>query len=589
MQNERVKKLNSELDEIFVRDKGIWKRFIKMLFKSRLPWIWIALYVVFSVFITNIGVSVNENTSEKMAGNLSFLGIILPYIGYSVINLIFAAFVTVIQYMAQARISRNLRRMVWGKVVKLPLSYYDKNNPKELITRITDDTSTISTLITQVIIPIFTGLYTLFVVFRKVGDYDTALMWSLLAVVPFVLAVAFMMGKLSFGISDTVNLRSAQYSRDVSEKLNAEQLIKSSATEEKEIQNGVAKMTAYFKASIKSSWIGQFRYPVYTIVGVLQTIAIVLIGRSFYSNGSITLAQWIAYLAFAQQIANQLQAYAGYWTSIKSSQGGTRRVTYIMDEKDEPSGTDVAADDMSGDFAFENVTFAYGEKAVLHDVSVTIPEGKITALVGRSGGGKTTMLNLLERFYPLESGAITVGGRNIAEYNMKSYRENIAYVTQESVMLTGTIRDNIVYGCKREVSEEEIVEAAKTANAYDFIAAFPEGLDTQVGENGSRLSGGQKQRIAIARAVLRKPRYLFLDEATGAMDAQAKDDVWKGLGNLMRDKTTVMIAHDYQTASHADHVIVVDDGAIADCGTPSDLMARNEFYRNFALGKEESV
>lgn len=159
MQNKKIKKLNSEVDEVFVRDRGIWKRFIKMLFKSRLPWIWIALYVIFTVVITNVGVSVTEYTAEMMAGNLSFLGIILPYIGYSVINLIFAAFTTIIRYVAQARISRNLRRMVWRKIVELPLSFFDKNNPRELITRI-DDATSISSLITGTIIPMCTGLYT---------------------------------------------------------------------------------------------------------------------------------------------------------------------------------------------------------------------------------------------------------------------------------------------------------------------------------------------------------------------------------------------------------------------------------------------
>lgn len=578
---ERGQKVAQDIDEIFVKDKGIWLRFFKMLIKAKLPWVWIAAYIILSLVLTNVGVSVTEYTSEMIAGNLSFTGIILPFIGYTVINLLIAAVDTAISYVCEARIDRNLRRMVWGKIVRLPMSYYGKHEPREMITRITSDTSGISTLIIQVIIPMFTGLYTLFVVFRKVGTYDTMLMLSLLAVVPFVLAVAFMMGKLKFGTNDAVNTKYAAVAQEVSEKVNNVQLIKSFATEEKETKSGLAKMKDYYRASIRADWVTQLSSPIYTIVGVLQIIVIILIGRSFYSDGSITLAEWVAYFAFAQQIANQLQAYASYWASFKAYQGATRRVTYIMDEINETLGTDRPADGMCGGFRFENVSFGYGEGYVIKNLSLTVPENRKTAFVGLSGGGKTTLLNLLERFYEPQEGKITVGGDDISSFNMKSYRENIAYITQESTMFSGSIRDNILYGVKREVSQEELEEACRTANAYDFIMNFPEGFDTDVGEAGGKLSGGQKQRIAIARAILRNPRYMFLDEATGAMDAKAKDEVWKGLENLMVGKTVIMVAHDFQTASHADYIVVVGNGEIVDEGSPYELYERNEFFRQF--------
>lgn len=356
----KEKKGSDVLDEILVRDRGIWGRFFKMLWKAKLPWLWILAYIICTVILTNVGVSVTEYTAEMLVGNFGSIGTELPVIGsviinvllafvlFTVINLIIAAIETVIVYVCQARIDRNLRRMVWGKIVRLPMSYFDKNQPRELITRITSDTSTISTLITQVIIPVFTGIYTLFVVFKKVGDYDESLMWSLLLVVPFVLAVAFMMGKLRFGINDVVNRKAAEMTRQVSEKVNNVPLIKSFATEEKEIKSGVQSMREYYKSSVRSSWITNLSNPIYAIVGVLQLIVIVLIGRNFYAAGAITLAQWIAYLEFSQQIANQLQAYAGYWASFKSAQGATRRVTYIMDEINETLGTDKSADAMSG-------------------------------------------------------------------------------------------------------------------------------------------------------------------------------------------------------------------------------------------------
>lgn len=575
-------------DQVFVKDRGIWLRFIKMLFKSRLPILWIVAYFALSMLITNMGVSVTEYTAEMFAGNLNFRGVILPFLMYSAFNLVTSGLSFALSYLCYARIDRNLRRMVWDKITRLPMSYFDKNPPKDLISRITDDTGSISGLIIQTIVPFFTGLYSLYVLFRRIGTYDSSLMWSLLAVVPFVVLTGFIMGKMRFGINDTTTRRTAAMVRELSEKVTNVPLIKSFAKEEQEIETGSSYMTALYKTARKSSWIAQLSSPVYTMVGVLQVIVIVLVGRNFYMTGALDLTQWIAYLAFATQIANSLQGYAGYWTAFKSSQGATRRVTYIMDEKNEDQGPDRSAEDMSGGFTFHDVSFAYEEKPVLRNINLEIPEGKATAFVGLSGGGKTTMLNLLERFYVPQEGYITVGGEDISSYNMKSYRENIAYMTQECVLFSGTIRDNLLYGVKRDVTQEEIDEACKAANAYDFIIEFPEGYDTQVGEAGGKLSGGQKQRLAIARTILKQPKYLFMDEATGAMDAKAKEEIWVGLRALMAGKTTVIVAHDYQTAKNADYIVVVANGMIEDFGTKEEIYARNDFYRSLADQEVES-
>ena len=584
----KEKKQIYQKDRVFVKDRGIWLRFTKMLFKSRLPILWIVAYFALSMLIANMGVSVTEYTAEMFAGNLNFEGVILPFLLYSGFNLITSAVSFALSYLCYARIDRNLRRMVWDKITRLPLAYFDKHPPKELITRVTDDTASISGLIIQTIVPFFTGLYNLFILFRRIGTYDSSLMWSLLAVVPFVILTGFIMGKMRFGINDTSTRRTAAMVRELSEKVTNVPLIKSFAKEEQEMETGKAYMTAIYKTARKSSWIGQLSSPVYTMVSVLQVIVIVLVGRNFYMTGALGLPEWIAYLAFATQIANSLQGYAGYWTAFKSSQGATRRVTYIMDEKNEDAGPDRSAEDMSGSFVFHDVSFAYEETPVLRHINLEIPEGKATAFVGLSGGGKTTMLNLLERFYAPQEGYISVGGEDISSYNMKSYRENIAYMTQECVLFSGTVRDNLLYGVKREVTQEEIEDACRAANAYDFIMEFPETYETDVGEAGSKLSGGQKQRLAIARTILKKPKYLFMDEATGAMDAKAKEEIWVGLRALMEGKTTVIVAHDYQTAKNAEYIVVVANGMIEDMGTKEELYERNDFYRQFVQQEVES-
>lgn len=576
-------------NRVFVQDKHIWKRFFKMLIKAKLPYVWIAIYIILTVATTNLMLDVTEYTSEMFAGNLNFAGIILPWLIYTALNLVIAGVGTMLDYLCMARVDRNLRRMVWDKITRLPLGYFNSNQPKELLTRITSDTSVISSLLVRVVIPFFTGLYTLYATFRRVGTYDASLMWSLLIVVPFVLVIAFITGKLNFGVNDKVNRANAEMAQDVSEKVSNLPLVKSFANEQREIDNGEKHMKNVYRSNIRFAWITQLTSPIFVIVGALQLILVILLGRSFYSKGAIDLAQWIAYLAFAQQIANTLQGYAGYWDSFKAAQGATRRVTYIMDEKNEDLGPEKSAEDMDGDIVFDGVGFAYEGKTVFDNLSLTIPKGKITAVIGPSGSGKTTLLNPLERFYTPKSGVIRIGGENIDSFHLHSYRDAVAYVTQENALLGGSIRDNILYGIKREVSEEELVEACRSANAYSFIQELPKGFDTDVGESGDALSGGQKQRIAIARALLKAPSILLLDEATAAMDAGAKEEIWQGLRNLMAGKTTLMVAHDYQSVKNADYVIVLENGKVSDSGTREELAMRNTFYRQLAGLEEEAL
>ena len=572
------------MERVFGKDRGSMGRFFRMLQKARLPYLWILAYIAITALLTNVGISVTEYTAELFAGNVNFGTVVLPFLAFTLLSQLISSVSKIMSNLCVARIDRNIRKMIWSKTVRLPLRYYEKNKPKEMISRITTDITAISQLIMQVFVAILTSAYTLVITLGKIGSYDQKLMIALIAVLPLNLVIAFVMGKMKFGVLDLVNQKNAELTQTIAEKTNNLLLIKSYGKEEKELQTGQEKMKGFYKSSILNAWLG-FATPMYALVGAMQFIVIVMVGRSFYSSGALTLTQWIAYYGFAVNIVNQLSAYCVYWTTFKGSQGATRRVAQIMEEMEEDIENGEHVEHLCGDIELREVDFSYEDKLLFDKLNLKIPAGRVTALIGPSGSGKTTLLNLVERMYPVSGGKILFGGEDTARYSLKSFRSEISYVTQESTLFAGTIRDNILFGIKREVTDEELEKACTDAEIMDFIREQPEGFLADVGEQGEKLSGGQKQRIAFARALLKQSDYLFMDEATAAMDIRGKDQVWKSVKRHMEGKTVLMVAHDRQTVQKADYIIVMHNGKIICQGEPAEVYAKNTYYREL-IGSE---
>lgn len=572
------------MERVFGKDRGSMGRFFRMLQKARLPYLWILAYIAITALLSNVGISVTEYTAELFAGNVNFGTVVLPFLAFTLLSQLINSVSKIMSNLCVARIDRNIRKMIWSKTVRLPLRYYEKNKPKEMISRITTDITAISQLIMQVFVAILTSAYTLVITLGKIGSYDQKLMIALIAVLPLNLVIAFVMGKMKFGVLDLVNQKNAELTQTIAEKTNNLLLIKSYGKEEKELQTGREKMKEFYKSSILNAWLG-FATPMYALVGAMQFIVIVMVGRSFYSSGTLTLTQWIAYYGFAVNIVNQLSAYCVYWTTFKGSQGATRRVARIMEEVEEDIEDGEHVEHLCGDIELREVDFSYEDKLVFDKLNLKIPAGRVTALIGPSGSGKTTLLNLVERMYPVSGGKILFGGEDTARYSLKSFRSEISYVTQESTLFAGTLRDNILFGIKREVTDEELEKACTDAEIMDFIREQPAGFQTDVGEQGDKLSGGQKQRIAFARALLKQSDYLFMDEATAAMDIRGKDQVWKSVKRHMEGKTVLMVAHDRQTVQKADYIIVMHNGRIICQGEPEEVYAENTYYREL-IGSE---
>ncbi len=479
-----------ETNAIFRKNYGSFRRFFSMLGKADLPYLWIIGYLAASAVIANVGVSTTEYSAALFAGNMGLTAVVLPYLFYQILSLVLGSVSGLINNLCEARMDRNLRRMVWRKTVSLPLRFYENNNPKELLSRITTDISSISSLVMKVFLPIFTTAYASFVILRKVSSYDGALMWSLVAALPVNILISFILGRLQFGVQDLINRRNAELTASVAERTNNLMLIKSMGTESKEAGTGEERMKASYRAAGMNIWITGLAVPIQAIAGVLQTIVIILVGRGYYASGALSLTEWIAYYGFAVQLTSILSGYCGYWTSFKRAQGAVDRVSQIMAEPSENLGAGDAMGSPAGGIHFEKVDFSFGTKPLFQGLDLDIPAGRITAVVGPSGSGKTTLLNLIDRLYPLDGGSVQIGGKDTAEYSLASFRRALGYVTQESVMYAGTIRDNLLHGLGRVPSDEELDEACAAVGILDYVRRQPMGYGAPVGESGASLSGG---------------------------------------------------------------------------------------------------
>lgn len=568
-----------ELTAIFRKNYGSFRRFFSMLAKAHLPYLWLVAYIVSSFVITHIGISTTEYSAELFAGNVGLWTVVLPYLFYRLLSLVIGSITGLLSGLCSARIDRNLRRMIWSKAVRLPLGFFETNEPKELISRVTTDTTVISQLVMQVFIAIITSAYSTVMILRQIASYDHTLVWSLLVVLPVNILINFILGRMKFGLQDLVNKRKAQLTSVIAERADNMMLVKTMGTQKKEYAAGVERMEASYRASIMNTWVVQFAWPVNAIAGALQVIVIIMVGRGYYASGALSLAEWIAYYGFATQLTNIFSAYLGYWTSFKAAQGATDRVSQIMDMPSEDVQAGETVTDLSGDIRLEHVSFSYGEKPLLEDVNFTIPAGRITAIVGPSGSGKSTVLNLIDRLYPVREGTVTIGGKDTAAYSLASYRKALGYVTQECVMYSGTIRDNLLHGLDRQPTDHELDEACAATGILDYVKSQPKGYDTFISESGASLSGGQRQRFSVARTLLKRPDCLLLDEATAAMDIDGKDRVWKSIRETMAGKTVVFVAHDAQTVQNADYLIVLRNGKVEAAGARDQILASNTYCK----------
>lgn len=538
------------------------------------------------VFPKLLGDLVNSGTQTNPAHTLNEIALMLGVV--LIVQSLFSYFRIVLFVNVTEKTLAFLRQDTYNHLIKLPLKFFDQRRVGELNSRISADvillqetlTTTLAEFLRQIII-IVGGIALLAVTSIKLTLF-------MLAVLPGIMILARVFGKFIRKFSKQVQGQVAESNTIVEETLQGIQSVKSYTNEFFEIARYRKKTEEIARVGMLSGkYKGAFSaFIVFGMFGAL--VAVIWRGSALLASGQLVAGDLFSFVIYSAFVGGTIGGLASVYSSIQKFIGATEDLFAIFEEPEENIQEIKVLDpeqEIRGAISFQNLSFAYPSRPnekVLKNIQLDIPANQMVALVGASGAGKTTIASLLLRLHEPTSGTLLYDGRDSREYSLSALRSQIALVPQDIFLFGGTIRENISYG-KPGASEEEIIEAARKANALEFINRFPEKLDTVVGERGTQLSGGQRQRIAIARAVLKNPRILILDEATSSLDSESERLVQDALEKLMGGRTSLVIAHRLSTVRKADQILVLDRGKLVEAGTHEQLIQLPEgIYRNLS-------
>ncbi|MEX1347066.1 MAG: ABC transporter ATP-binding protein [Desulfobacterales bacterium] len=474
----------------------------------------------------------------------------------------------------------DLRIRLYAYLQKMSLSFFERTSTGELMSRVTNDLSALEHFVTHGsaltavdLIRLVGGSIILFVL-----DYRLAV----LVVIPIpilVLALRHYNTKIR-PVYRGVRARLGNINAKLQDNLSGIQVIQAFAREDQERKRFAAESERYYHARVKGIHYWSIFFPIIRFVSAMGAVAVLAVGAVMVVRGQLTLGTLVAFLAYITSFYDPIDRLTEVDNIFQEAIAAGERIFELLDETteviDAPNARELPA--IRGEMVFDQVTFRYGTgDRVLHGISFKMEPGQMVALVGPSGAGKTSIANLICRFYDPIQGNVTVDGHNLRDIQLASLRRQIAVVLQDSFLFNNTVAQNLLYG-KPDATEDELIEAARTANAYDFITKLSEGFDTELGERGVKLSGGQKQRLALARAILADPKILILDEATSSVDAEAEYLIQQALERVLKGRTALVIAHRLSTIRNADKILVLDAGRIVETGNHTELMLRGGLY-----------
>ena len=477
-------------------------------------------------------------------------------------------------------VTRDLRQSVYAHLQSLSLGFFASRRTGELTSRLSSDVTVVRVALVNNIATLLSNLLTV------IGSAALIITinWRLTAIVVLIFPLATIVARLYSRslrpLSSQVQDELADATATAEEAISGVRVVKSFGRESYEVQRFNRATERVFHSSLKLARIRATFGPLIGLMFFFALVGVLWFGSQEVSAGRLNAGDLVAFLLYGGVIAGGISGLATIFSQLQEAIGATRRLFEILDTqpevRDSPGAREVGQ--VQGRITFERVSFAYEDGVeVVSDISFEIAPGEILALVGPSGAGKSTLFNLIPHFYDPTSGAVRLDGYDLRELQVASLRATLAIVPQDTMLFSGSVRENILYG-DLNAGEAEMIAAARAANAHDFIQALPRGYDTLVGERGIKLSGGQRQRIAIARAILKNPRILLLDEATSALDSESEGLVQEALGRLMQGRTTIIIAHRLSTVQVAHRIAVLDKGRLVELGTHDELMTRRGLY-----------
>ena len=526
-------------------------------------------------YITSEVIYLEEGAKERIIQ----LGILL--IGLVVIQFLSNFYITNIGHVMGAKMEYNMRAEIFEHYQKLSFSFFDDQKVGQLMSRITNDLFDITELLhhgPENIVISLIKIVGAFIILFGISKYLTAASFVIL---PFMFIYVFFLNKKMRKTFKENRKKVADINSRTEDNLSGIRVVKSFANEDIEIAKFKEGNDAFLKTKKNSYlYLGLFQSGMNAFI-LLVNIVVIITGAVLISDGLVEIPDFIAFLLYINTFTEPIRVIVDFTEQFQNGYTGFERFTEILniepDIKDKEGAVELT--DVKGDILFEDVSFKYkdGAHRVLRHIDLDIEAGSYVALVGSSGGGKTTLCSLIPRFYDVTKGDIKIDGKDIRDIKLKSLRDHIGIVQQDVYLFAGTVLENISYG-KPGSTKEEIIEAAKLANAHDFIMELPNGYDTDIGQRGIKLSGGQKQRLSIARVFLKNPPILIFDEATSALDNESENIVKESLEKLAKNRTTIVIAHRLSTVRNAERILVLTENGIEESGTHDELMAKDGIY-----------
>jgi ATP-binding cassette, subfamily B, bacterial MsbA len=481
----------------------------------------------------------------------------------------------------RALVIKNLRTQVYERILSFPVSFFTERRKGDIVSRVTNDVQEVEHSVVS----------TLKVLFKEpamIIGYFAVLFSMSVELTLYTMLLLPISGGLIAGIARRLKKRAHQSQQALGninnildESIGGIRIIKAFTATKFVFQKFVKEVQYYARKNVSIARRYEMAGPISEFLGVSVVAGILLVGGNLIlqDNSSLTPSEFLAFLIIFSQILPPAKAMSSSFSNIQRGLAAGERIFEVIDTQS--AITDARSSTVLPSFStaveFKNVSFAYEKELVLKNINLSIPKGKTVALVGPSGGGKSTLSDLIPRFYDPNEGEVCIDGKPLTSYTMDSIRKQMGIVTQESILFNDTVLNNIAFGVA-DADEEKVIAAAKIANAHEFIAEMPEGYYTEIGDRGVKLSGGQRQRLSIARAIFKNPPILILDEATSALDSESEKLVQEALTNLMKNRTSVVIAHRLSTIQNADLIVVLQNGEIAEQGTHSELIAKAGLY-----------